>query len=78
MPVLLGALLGMRRSEIFALTWNDIDLENNTISISKAKVQNTEKEYVLKSTKTTSSTRKLPIPALVKEELLSRIRDSRY
>jgi hypothetical protein len=26
-------MLGLRRSEIFALTWDDVDLEKNTIGM---------------------------------------------
>jgi integrase len=71
LPILLGAMLGLRRSEIFALTWEDVDLDKNTITINKAKVQNKDKQYVLKKTKTKNSTRTLTIPAVVKEELLA-------
>lgn len=53
-PFLLGTY-GMRRSEICALTLDDID--GNTISINKALVQDKDNKWVLKSTKTTNSTR---------------------
>ena len=54
------ACLGMRRSEICALTPDDI--VGNTISINKALVLNTNKEWVIKPTKTTESTREIYIP----------------
>ena len=58
--------LSLRRSEILALTPEDI--EGNILTINKAMVQNTDNEWVLKDTKTTASTRKLYIPtALVNE-----------
>ena len=38
----IGFFTGMRTGEIIALKWSDIDLENNTISISRAKRQNIE------------------------------------
>ena len=34
-PLMLGFYLGLRISEAFALTWDDIDFENNTITINK-------------------------------------------
>jgi integrase len=75
LPIILGALLGLRRSEIFALTWDDIDLEKNAITINKAKVQNEFREYVVKGTKTRNSRRTLTIPASIKEELLEMDKD---
>ena len=35
MPVILGGLYGMRRSEILGLRWRNVDLENNTIDVSE-------------------------------------------
>ena len=58
-PILL-AVLGLRRSEICALTVDDI--EGNVCTINKAKVQNEQKEWIIKSTKTTGSTRTVLLP----------------
>jgi len=69
LPILLGALLGLRRSEVFALTWSDIDLLNKTITIDKATVRNKHSDWVIKQTKTTSSERKVSLPAIILEEL---------
>lgn len=33
MPVILGGLYGMRRSEILGLRWRNVDLENNTFNV---------------------------------------------
>ncbi len=71
LPVLLGAFLGLRRSEIFALTWDDIDLQNGIITIDKAIVRDKDGAYVLKQTKTISSERELPITSQVKEVLIT-------
>lgn len=54
------ATMGLRRSEICALTPDD--LEGNVLTINKALVQNEKKEWVIKTTKTESSTRKIVIP----------------
>ncbi len=53
-PVLLGCY-GLRRSEICALTIDD--LEENILHINKAMVMDKNKNWVIKSTKTTASTR---------------------
>lgn len=59
-------ILGMRRSEICALTLDDLD--NNTLHINKATVMNENNDWVIKSTKTTAGTRDIYIPdSLVKE-----------
>lgn len=59
-PILL-ACYGLRRSEICALTLDD--LEDNTIHINKAMVMDKDKNWVIKSTKTTASTRDVIIPS---------------
>lgn len=35
MPVILGRLYGMRRSEILRLRWRNVDLENNTFDVTE-------------------------------------------
>ena len=66
------ACYGMRRSEICALTSEDV--AGDTVRINKALVQNEKKEWVIKTTKTTESTRSIIIPI----ELADRIRDQGY
>lgn len=53
----------LRRSEICALTKDDID--GNIIHINKAMVMNENKEWVIKQTKTTESTRDIYVPDIV-------------
>lgn len=69
LPLLMALYTGERRSELFALTWDDIDFEQNKITINKATVRNKDGVYVIKQTKTTNSTRKVPLPKPVKDEL---------
>lgn len=68
-PIIL-ACHGLRRSEICALTAEDI--AGDAIMISKAMVENEELKWITKTTKTTSSTRMVVIPretaALIKEK----------
>lgn len=58
-PIIL-ACYGLRRSEICALTPDDID--GDTVRVCKAKVLGENEEWVTKATKTTSSTREIIIP----------------
>lgn len=70
-PIIL-ACYGLRRSEICALTPEDID--GDVVSITKAKVRNEKEEWVIKTTKTTASTREVVIPA----KIADRIREQGY
>ena len=63
--VLLAAFCTLRRSEICALTSDDID--GNTICINKARVINENKELITKTTKTVESTRYIEAPDFVIE-----------
>lgn len=70
MPILFGAFLGMRRGEIVALRWEDVDFENNCIHIRRAvAMDDIKKEWVEKSPKTYSGTRTVPIFAPIREYL---------
>lgn len=70
-PLIL-ACYGMRRSEICALQPEDID--GDVVTINKAKVQNEHMEWIVKSTKTTASTREIVIPM----EIADKIREQGY
>lgn len=61
------ACLGLRRSEIVALDISDLD--GNTLTIDKAKVLDKDNCIVEKTTKTTSSTRKIYVPDTLAEEI---------
>lgn len=65
-PIIL-ACYGMRRSEICALTLDDIDGE--VIRINKALVQGEDRKWVIKTTKTTSSTREIVIPTTLADKI---------
>lgn len=64
--------MSLRRSEILALTPDDIS--GNILTINKAMVQNTDREWVIKETKTTAGTRKIYIP----DKLVEEIREQGY
>ena len=64
-PFQLG-IMGLRRSEICALTLDDID--GNTLAINKALVVDVNNNWIIKQTKTSAGTREVYIPdSLVKE-----------
>lgn len=70
LPALLG-LHSLRRSEMFALTWENIDLRNNLINVRGALVLSEGSKAVRKETnKTTNSTRDVPIMMPRLKELL--------
>ncbi len=70
-PIIL-ACYGLRRSEICALTPEDIN--GDVVSINKAQVLSDTKEWIVKTTKTTASTREVIIPL----EVAEKIRDQGY
>jgi len=55
--ILLAAWCGLRREEIFALKWNDLDFENSTIRVDEAYVINDQGKYELKKTKSENGLR---------------------
>lgn len=57
---LLAAALGLRRSEISALTWRDMD--DGMLRVNKAMVQDEDGNWVTKGTKTAAGTRNLEMP----------------
>lgn len=69
-PILLAAYGGMRRSEICALTMDDIN--GDTISIRKAIVVDNDLNLVEKSTKTYDSARNVPMPHSIIEKIVEK------
>ena len=63
-PVVYLGLLSLRRSEICALQWSDIDFTNNTISVNKNLVV-IKGEYKIGKCKSTSSQRTIQVPPTV-------------
>lgn len=66
-PFIILATMGLRRSEICALTPDDLD--GNVLTIDKALVQDEHKQWVIKKTKTVDSTRTIVIPSHVADML---------
>ncbi len=68
-PIIL-ACYGMRRSEICALKTEDI--EEDIVHINKAMVQDENKKWVIKTTKTTAGTRDIIIPSDLAGKILEK------
>ena len=68
-PIILTACCGLRPSELSALTWNDFNFDEGTLSIVRAIVRNKENKYVEKGTKSEAGTRKIRLFPLVFDRL---------
>lgn len=68
--ILLSAWCGLRRGEIFALEWNDIDWNEDTIRIDES-LAITPNGYVAKCPKSANGTRGVTAPKLLLEMLLA-------
>lgn len=67
--VLLAAGYGLRRGEICALTYQDIDSESNTIRINKSLARDEHNDWVLKSPKSYAGTRTISVSPVLIERL---------
>lgn len=65
-PFQLG-IMGLRRSEVCALTLDDIS--GNTLTINKALVKDVNNQWIVKQTKTLAGTRKIYIPDSLVDEI---------
>lgn len=61
-PLLLAALMGLRRSEICGLRWSDVDLRRHTLHIHNAVVRGETSAYESKGPKTEAGDRVVAIP----------------
>lgn len=71
LAILTCAVMGCRRGEALGLYWSDIDFESSTIDFKRALViNNLAKTVEIGELKTKNSRRKLPMPDLLRVELL--------
>ena len=71
-PALILLFTGMRRGELIALTWNDVDLKNRVISVTKAAAFNGNQPEI-KAPKSNAGIRTIPIP----EQLVPILRETK-
>src|SRR4051794_28843991 len=64
------ALLGMRRSEVLGLRWEDVDLEQAFLQVRRG-LQRVDGRLTLLPTKTARSRRTIPLPGLVVDVLVA-------
>ncbi len=65
MPILLAVACGLRRGEIVALKWEDIDLENETIRIDESSAMRVDGKNIITDTKTEKSQRTISLPPFI-------------
>ncbi len=63
--ILLAGMCGLRRSELLGLTWEDIDLESETININKTTVATSQGTQNKNRAKNKSSIRQFAIPSVI-------------
>lgn len=68
-PVALAALLGLRRGELLALRWSDVDLEARTVAVVRAVEETRSGGVRFKDLKNPRSRRLLPLPPMAVEVL---------
>ena len=69
LPVLLGAISGLRMSEITGLRWSAIDFEKRTLTVCAAKVTGINNEQVMKTPKSRAGYRTVKLLPQVYDEL---------
>lgn len=74
MPVMVAASTGMRRGEVLALRWRDIDLDAGALRVTQV-VELTTKGIAVKEPKTDRSRRTIALPARLVQELRSHRKD---
>lgn len=73
-PAMIMLYCGLRRGELLALTWGDIDLEKNVVSVNKA-IEVLTNQAIVKSPKSKAGCRIVPIPTILHDVLLQVVGD---
>lgn len=68
--VLLALTTGMRRGELLALRWSDIDFENNHLDVNQALIDTKDKGLEFKAPKSKAGKRRISLPAITIDELI--------
>ena len=67
-PIAIGIFTGARNGEVLGLTWNNIDFENQTLTIEK-QLRYSHEKFKFETPKTKSSIRTISIPTILVEIL---------
>jgi len=67
LPCMIMIYSGLRKGEVVALTWSDIDFEKNTITVNKS--ANLKADGKIKEPKTSAGVRTVPMPRILREYL---------
>lgn len=68
LPIMLAALCGLRRGEVCALRWCDIDLKKNTLRVERSLCR-VNGEIVIKLPKSDTSIREIQMPSIVNKTI---------
>ena len=68
-PILVAVTTGLRRGELLALRWQDVDLERGTLSVNQTIEQTAERGIAFKEPKTAKSRRLISLGSLTVETL---------
>ncbi len=77
MPILLAATTGMRRGEILALRWSDVELDQAKLTVNQSR-ESTKGAPRFKAPKTRSSRRQITLPTLAVEALRKHRAEQRW
>ena len=72
LPIFLLVMVGLRRGELLALTWDDIDFKNNILKVRRNMVKG-EKSYIIKAPKSESGIRDIRLG----EDVMSVLKQAR-
>ncbi len=75
-PSMIMLYCGLRRGELLALTWGDVDLEKDLISISKS-IEILTNQATIKAPKSKAGYRTIPIPSIL-HDVLVQVKGSNY
>lgn len=78
LPLMLGALCGMRMSEIIGLKWTAVDIESRMITIETAMVLDSDNKPVLKKPKSNAGFRKIKMLPQVADALCRHKNDGEF
>jgi integrase len=69
-PILMGLCTGMRRGELLAVRWSDLDFENARLTVNQSLAQTREGGLFFKSPKNKSSRRTIALPDVLMSALI--------